>query len=64
MEKLHHELWLTQAVNAVFGPVGRRDSAPLWPAGAGPAHVIPDYLAMLMVFTVGSRRSRCSCARA
>ena len=53
MEKLHHELWLTQAVNALLGPSGRRDSAPLGRPVPDPAHVIPDYLVMLIVFTVG-----------
>lgn len=51
MEKLHHELWLTQAVNALFGPVV---AAILRALGRPvPAHnVIPDYLAMLLVITV------------
>ena len=51
MEKLHHELWLTQAVNALFGPVA---AAILRALGRPvPAHnVIPDYLAMLLVITV------------
>jgi F-type H+-transporting ATPase subunit a len=51
MEKLHHELWLTQAVNAMFGPVV---AAILRALGRPvPAHnVIPDYLAMLLVITV------------
>ncbi|HEX6211292.1 MAG TPA: F0F1 ATP synthase subunit A, partial [Methylomirabilota bacterium] len=52
MGQLHHELWITSAVNAVFGPVAAailrlfgRDV----PAGA---EVIPDYLAMLIVITL------------
>ena len=51
MEKLHHELWLTQAVNALFGPAA---AAILRALGRPvPAHnVIPDYLAMLLVITV------------
>ena len=51
MEKLHHELWLTQAVNAVFGPAA---AAILRALGRPvPAHnVIPDYLAMLLVITL------------
>jgi F-type H+-transporting ATPase subunit a len=51
MEKLHHELWLTQAVNALFGPVA---AAILRALGRPePAHnVIPDYLAMLLVITL------------
>jgi len=51
MEKLHHELWLTQAVNALLGPVA---AAILRALGRPvPAHnVIPDYLAMLLVITL------------
>jgi F-type H+-transporting ATPase subunit a len=52
MEKFHHELWITHAVNAVFGPIAAailrlfgRDV----PAGA---QVIPDYIAMLMVIAL------------
>ena len=51
MEKLHHELWLTGAVNALFGPVAAAILRALGrPVPAG--HVIPDYLAMLLVITV------------
>lgn len=53
MEKLHHELWLTHAVNAVFGPIVaavlRAFGHPV-AAGAAP---IPDFLAMLLLITVG-----------
>jgi F-type H+-transporting ATPase subunit a len=52
MAKLHHELWITQAVNAVLGPATaaflRAIGRPV-PEGA---QVIPDYLAMLLVITV------------
>jgi F-type H+-transporting ATPase subunit a len=52
MEKLHHELWITHAVNAVFGPaVAALLRALGRPVPAG-ATVIPDYLAMLLVITV------------
>ena len=51
MEKLHHRLWVTEAVNAVFGPIAaailRAFGRPV-PAG----DVIPDYLAMLIVLTL------------
>ena len=49
MEILHHELWITHAVNVVFGPVAAailRAFGRDVPAGA---QVIPDYLAMLIV---------------
>jgi F-type H+-transporting ATPase subunit a len=51
MEKLHHQLWVTEAVNAVFGPIAAamlRAFGREVPAGA----VIPDYLAMLVVLTL------------
>jgi F-type H+-transporting ATPase subunit a len=51
MEKLHHQLWVTEAVNAVFGPIAAailRAFGRDVPAGA----VIPDYLAMLVVLTL------------
>jgi F-type H+-transporting ATPase subunit a len=51
MEKLHHQLWVTDAVNAVFGPIAAAILRALGrdvPAGA----VIPDYLAMLVVLTL------------
>jgi F-type H+-transporting ATPase subunit a len=52
MEKLHHELWITHAVNAVFGPVAAailRAFGRDVPVGA---QVIPDYIAMLIVIAV------------
>ena len=52
MEKLHHELWITHAVNAVFGPIAAallRAFGREVPAGA---QVIPDYLAMLIVIAL------------
>ena len=52
MEKLHHELWITHAVNVVFGPIAAailRAFGRDVPAGA---QVIPDYLAMLIVIAV------------
>jgi F-type H+-transporting ATPase subunit a len=52
MEKLHHELWITHAVNVVFGPIAAailRAFGRDVPAGA---QVIPDYLAMLIVMAI------------
>lgn len=50
MEKLHHELWITHAVNAVFGPIA---AAILRAFGKDvPAQPIPDYLAMLIVIAI------------
>jgi F-type H+-transporting ATPase subunit a len=51
MEKLHHQLWVTEAVNAVFGPIAAAILRALGrPVQAGA--VIPDYLAMLIVLTL------------
>jgi F-type H+-transporting ATPase subunit a len=51
MEKLHHQLWVTEAVNAVFGPIA---AAMLRAFGrpVPPGDVIPDYLAMLILLTL------------
>jgi len=49
MDKLHHQLWIVDAVNAVFGPAVAallRMFGREVPAGG---HVIPDYLAILLV---------------
>ena len=51
MEKLHHDLWITHAVNAVFGPIWAamlRVAGKDVPAGA----LIPDYIAMLIVIAI------------
>jgi F-type H+-transporting ATPase subunit a len=53
MEKLHHELWLTQAVNALLGPLAAAILRLFGRPVPDPAHVIPDYLVMLIVFTLG-----------
>jgi hypothetical protein len=53
MEKLEHELWIVQAVNAALGPVV---AALLRALGRPvPAHgeVIPDYLVMAGLVVVG-----------
>ena len=53
MEKLEHELWIVQAVNALFGPAVAAALRPLgfvFPAGA---NVIPDYLVMAALIVVG-----------
>jgi len=51
MEKLEHELWIVQAVNAAFGPM----AAALLRALGRPVphgHVIPDYLVMAALIVV------------
>jgi len=53
MDKLHHDLWITHAVNAVLGPIVAALLRALGrdvPAGA---QVIPDYMAMIVVITLG-----------
>jgi F-type H+-transporting ATPase subunit a len=49
MEKLHHELWIVQAINAVFGPVAAAILRAFGRPVPDPAHVIPDYIAIIMV---------------
>jgi len=51
MDLLHHQLWVTDAVNAVFGPIA---AAILRAFGREVPHgnVIPDYLAMLLLITL------------
>ena len=52
MEQLHHELWIVQAINAVFGPV------VVWLGGLVGYHFentakpIPDYIAMVYLILV------------
>jgi len=51
MEKLEHELWIVQAVNAAFGPAV---SALLRALGrpVGPGDVIPNYLVMAALIVI------------
>ena len=52
MDKLHHELWIIHAVNAVFGPIVAAVLRAFGhPVAAGAP--IPDYLAMLLLITLG-----------
>ena len=53
MEKLEHELWIVQAVNAAFGPAARAMLRALGRPVPATGDVIPDYLVM-----VGARRRR------
>lgn len=53
MDKLHHELWIVNAINAVLGPIvalGYRALGVDLPADGKP---IPDYIAMLLVLFAG-----------
>jgi len=53
MDKLHHELWIVNAINAVLGPFA---AAILRALGREvPAHgpVIPDFLAILILLAIG-----------
>jgi len=52
MEKLHHELWIVQAINAALGPIAAAILRALGRPVPDPAHVIPDYLAMIILITV------------
>ena len=46
MEKLEHELWIVQAVNAIFGPAVNAFLGLFGYHVADPAKVIPNYLVM------------------
>jgi F-type H+-transporting ATPase subunit a len=48
----HHELWLTSAVNAVLGPLAVAILRLFGRPVPDPSHVIPDYLAMIMLIVV------------
>ncbi len=52
MEKLHHQLWVTDAVNAVFGPIAAAILRALGRHVAPGTAVIPDYIAMLILMTL------------
>ena len=51
MEKLEHELWIVQAVNAALGPMARGLLRALG-RPVGPGDVIPDYLVMAALIVV------------
>jgi len=53
MEKLHHELWIVQAINALLGPVAAAIMRALGRPVADPSHAIPDYLAMIILIVAG-----------
>jgi F-type H+-transporting ATPase subunit a len=52
MEKLEHELWIVQAVNAVLGPAVAALLRALGRPVADPTHVIPNYLVMVGLIVV------------
>jgi F-type H+-transporting ATPase subunit a len=52
MDILHHELWIVQAVNAIFGPPAALLLALLGRPVAPGDQVIPDHIAMIMVITI------------
>jgi F-type H+-transporting ATPase subunit a len=49
MDKLHHELWIVQAVNTVLGPIAAAILRALGREVPADGHVIPDYLAMIIL---------------
>jgi F-type H+-transporting ATPase subunit a len=53
MEKLHHELWIVQLVNAVLGPLVKAALEPLGFAIPDPHKAIPDYLVMCGLIVAG-----------
>jgi F-type H+-transporting ATPase subunit a len=54
MEKLHHELWIVQAVNAVLGPAVARLLGWLGFHVQNPAKPIPDYIVMVYLVVIGA----------
>ncbi len=52
MEKLHHELWIVQAVNALLGPSVAAALGPLGFTIPDPSKAIPDYLVMCLLILV------------
>ena len=52
MEKLHHELWIVHAINAIFGPIAAAILRALGREVPAHGNVIPDYLAILIVLTL------------
>jgi F-type H+-transporting ATPase subunit a len=52
MEKLEHELWIVQAVNAVLGPMARALLRALGRPAPATGDVIPDYLVMSALIVV------------
>jgi len=47
MEKLHHELWIVQLFNAIFGPLVAKIGGLLGYHFENPAKPIPDYIVMV-----------------
>lgn len=47
MEKLHHELWIVQAFNAIFGPMVNALGGMVGYEFENPAKPIPDFLVMV-----------------
>ena len=52
MENLEHELWIVQAINAVFGPAVAALLRAIGRPVPDPAHVIPNYLAVILLIIV------------
>jgi F-type H+-transporting ATPase subunit a len=54
MEKLHHELWIVQLINAMFGPIVAKIGGLFGYHFTNPAKPIPDYIVMvyLIVFAL------------
>jgi F-type H+-transporting ATPase subunit a len=52
MDKLHHQLWIVETINAVLGPPVTALLRALGREVPADGHVIPDYLAILLVIFV------------
>lgn len=52
MENLEHELWIVQAINAIFGPAVTALLRAIGRPVPDPSHVIPNYLAIILLIIV------------
>jgi F-type H+-transporting ATPase subunit a len=52
MENLEHELWIVQAINAVFGPAVAALLRAIGRPVPDPSHVIPNYMAIILLIIV------------
>lgn len=52
MENLEHELWIVQAINAALGPMVTAFLRAIGRPVPDPAHVIPNYLAVILLIIV------------
>ena len=52
MENLEHELWIVQAINAIFGPAVAALLRAIGRPVPDPSHVIPNHLGIILLIIV------------